>query len=180
MNSQVSRLLQGLILALLILLGFSHKGSYGEIPVSSKALAAFLKELTSTRVSPPDTRFGEPINSLFIRENGLIILIEHNQHVTHSLQQEMGTREIPLILCASVLPSITAQFDPGALFFKQKGREWRPTQLADMVVMGEHSNPIRYLSGEDASKMIIFLPAEFELSQPITVGYENYQRAIQF
>lgn len=176
MNNQLSRFLQGLVLALLIL-GFPHKGSYGEIPVSSKALAADLKQIISSPAFHSAQSLGEPIHSLFVRK-GLIILMEHNHYLSGTLRQKYGATETPLIVCASVLPATTVRFEPAALVFKQDDRIWRPRE-PDLVPIDARDFD-RPLTGDDSCKVMILLPGDFDLSQPIEVGYGSSHRTIQF
>jgi len=178
MNNQQGRLLQGLVLALLIL-GFSHKGSYGEIPVSSKDLVSYLKQLTSSAPFHSAQSFGEPIHSLFVRK-GLIILIEHNQYLSETLHRKMSATETPLIVCASVLPANTVRFEPKALIFRQGEHIWHPAHGRDIVLLDEGFDLERPLTGENTCRVMVLLPPEFDLSEPIHVGYGSSRRAIQF
>lgn len=178
MNSQQGRFFKGLILALLIL-GFPHKGSYGEVPVSSNALASYLKQISASSSFHSAQSFGEHIHSLFVRK-GLIILLEYNQYLSETLHQELGASESPLIVSASVLPSTTVRFEPTALVFKQRDHIWHPKQDGDIVPLDDPLDLERPLTGENTCRVMVLLPPEFDLSEPIHLGYGASHRAIQF
>lgn len=187
MKKQMSQLGIWTILTLLML-GFFHKRSYGNIPVSSKNLSEFFFKIVSSSPSGFNISLNNQINSLFIRPEGkhsktILMLVAYNEEVTKAVRRILQTNETPLIFSVSTLPSTEVFFDPTFLQFEQDDQIWQPNDKPDnyeLFPLGKNAKFGGKLNDADIHQGVILLPEWFDINHPITIRYISYERMIFF
>ncbi|RMF63985.1 MAG: hypothetical protein D6743_09945 [Calditrichaeota bacterium] len=168
------------MLATLLILGFSHKGTYGKIPVTLKTQASL--ELDSAVFHDPH------VNSLIIDSEdktagALIVLVAYDQGLTELIRTRLQSNLLPLVVSVSALPFCDCSFDPAQLWFRQGSEIWQPgfgKGGDDIIPMGtDHRFGGRIEDGK-VDNAILLLPAGFDPSKPITVGYGAHRRITTF
>lgn len=186
MKKQMSQLGMGICMALL-LLGFSHKGTHGEIPVNPEKLSEKLSRTLHARdrVKLPAKN---AIHSLFVRPHGrgsraLLMLVAYDEHVHDAVRRIAQSEHTPLIFSVSTLPETTVLFEPRALIFEQEGRAWQPTDdefAATVIPLGVEARFGGELIDSEIHQGVILLPAWFDIERPLTVRYNGYSRTVSF
>lgn len=184
MLSESSRFGKGMLILTLLMLGFSHKGTYGKVPVHfSRQLSSIKKALTS-QLSDCQDHFRNHTYSLFINSNSsasLVLLVSYDRGLASIVQELLGTKHVPLLLSVSTLPQETAYFDLALLEFEQDGRKWRPTcdqDSCDIVLLDERHEFGGSLHGNEIRKAVILLAHSFDITLPIKIRYGDRERVM--
>ncbi|MFQ5602626.1 MAG: hypothetical protein ACE5HS_05105 [bacterium] len=186
MKKQLSHIGIGMILTLLML-GLSHKGSYGKVPVNINRLSQILQKGISSNLADLNSHNSPHINSLFVQNDGsgavaMIVLVAYNGAFTKAFQQAGLSRQIPLIFSISSLPFQTANLNPALLRFEQGGKSWQPTDSEKPTIFtlfknGKFGGAIH---DGDIHQGLVLLPEWFDIEQPITIRYLNNKREFHF
>ncbi|MFQ5706296.1 MAG: hypothetical protein ACE5HO_02545 [bacterium] len=187
MRKQLSQLGMGIVLTLL-LLGFSHKRTYGLIPVNSKGLSDFFAEFLTSQRADTDAVESKQINSLFVRPQkkesvAMLMLVAYDQEIVNSVREITQTKQTALIFSVSTLPYAEVHFEPSFLIFRQEGRSWHAgtkSSHGDVFPLGKNAKFGGLINDSDIHQGVILLPEWFDLSLPLTIQYLDYTRVISF
>lgn len=187
MKKQMSQRGMGIFLTLLML-GFSHKGIYGKVPVHLKSLPEIVKQLVSSEQSGIEISLKNQINSLFVRHAGngpmaMIMLIAYDKEVTQAVQEILQSKQTPLIFSVSTLPFAKANFDPSLLQFEQDQHVWRTQSEPNIDVMFPLGKNVKFggaLRDSEIHQGVVLLPDWFDLRRPIIIRYLNNERLLTF
>ncbi len=183
MVRQMSQLGMGILLATLLILGLSNKGTYGKVPVfsSSKKPARLDRaQLVPSSPSAINSLFVKSVKSAASNQTELIILVAYGAELVQR-QARVGPPRIPLVLSVSTLPFQEATFDPTLLEFEQDGRRWRPGRdRADMQAFPAGSPFGGSIGDGEIHQGLVMLPAEFDAHRAIVIRYLQSTRVLRF
>ncbi|MFQ5864261.1 MAG: hypothetical protein ACE5IW_03430 [bacterium] len=186
MKKQMSQQGMGIFLTLLML-GFSYKWIYGEVPVNLKSLPEVVQQVVSSEQAGIQISSENQINSLFVRQVGngpmaMIMLIAHDKEVTQIVQEILQSKQTPLIFSVSALPFTEANFDPSLFRFEQNHRVWparsEPIDKVMFALSGAKFGGA--LKDGEIHQGVVLLPEWFDLRQPITIRYLDNARLLTF
>lgn len=176
----------GMILLALLIMGFSHKWSYGKIPANSKNRPELMEHILSSCPVDLDISPENNIKSLFVRPKGknssaIIMLVAHNEEVTKIVREILQSNQTPLIFSVSTLPFTEGYFDPTLFQFVQEQTIWQPNaKLNDVFPLGKNSKFGGELNDGEIHLGVILLPEWFDVTRPISLHYGNYSRSLKF
>lgn len=186
MKKQMSQFGMGMILVALLIMGFSHKRSYGKVPANSKNLPELMDNILSPHSVDLGISHQNKIRSLFVRPDGknslaIIMLVAHNEEVTNTVREILQSNQTPLIFSVSTLPFTEGYFDPTLFQFVQEQKVWRPSaELNDVFPLGKNAKFGGELNDGEIHIGVILLPEWFDITRPISLRYGNYSRSVKF
>ena len=184
----MSQIRLGMFLLTLMILGFSHKGSYGSIPVKSKGLSEFFENFLSSHTTDLDHSIQNHIQSLFVRpegkhSNAILILVAYNSEVTRVVREILHSNKTPLIFSVSALPSVEVDFDPALFQFEQNQKVWQPNadpNTFEILPLGKNTKFGGDLTDDEIHQGVILLPEWLDITRPMSIHYVNYKRLLIF
>lgn len=187
MKKQMSQVGLGMILTLLLILGLSYKGSYGKVSVKFRNLPQLVEEVISSNHKGMNFHVSAQINSMFIRSHkggspAMIILVAYDDEIVETVQRELQTPKIALLLSASTLPSYEVNLDPSFIQFEQDHRTWHPHSKSnnDYFALFSRTKFGGIIHEGEIHQGIVMLPEWFDLHRPITIHYLDSSRVFSF